>query len=57
LNFFEAIVSGIVFLYSFSICSFLVYGKATDFYKLILCPATLLNLLMVARFWRVFLGL
>jgi hypothetical protein len=33
---FEAIVNEIIFLYSFSICPFLVYRKATDFYKLIL---------------------
>jgi hypothetical protein len=32
LIFFEAIVNGIVFLYSFSVCSLLVYRKATDFY-------------------------
>jgi hypothetical protein len=31
LLFFEAIVNGIVFLCSFSICSMLVYRKATDF--------------------------
>jgi hypothetical protein len=40
LIFFEVIVNGIVFLYSFLICSLLVYRKATDFCKLILYPAT-----------------
>jgi hypothetical protein len=29
--FFEAIVNGIVFLHSFSICSLLIYKKTTDF--------------------------
>jgi hypothetical protein len=47
--FFEAIVSAIVFLLSFSIYSFLVYRKATDFCKLILYPATFLKLFMVSR--------
>jgi hypothetical protein len=45
----EVIINGIVFLYSFSIFSLLVYGKTTDFCKLILYPATLLKLLMVSR--------
>jgi hypothetical protein len=47
IQFFETIVNGIV-LYSFSICSLLVYIKETDFCKLILCPATLLKLFMVS---------
>jgi hypothetical protein len=47
--FFEAIVNGIVFLYSFSVCSLLMYKKATDFCKLILYPASLLRLFMVSR--------
>jgi hypothetical protein len=48
LTFFEAIVTEIPFLYSFSICSLLMYRKATDFSKLILYPATLLKLFMVS---------
>jgi hypothetical protein len=31
IDFFEAIVNGIVFLYSFSVCSLLLYRKATIF--------------------------
>jgi hypothetical protein len=46
----------IVFLYSFSICSLLVYIKATDFCKLILYTATLVKLFMESRsFWVEFL--
>jgi hypothetical protein len=57
LIFFEAIVNGIVSVYSFSICSLLVYRKANDFCKLILYPATLLKLFMVSRsFWAEFFG-
>jgi hypothetical protein len=41
-------VNGIVFIYSFSICSLVVYRKATDFFKF-LYPATLLKLFMVSR--------
>jgi hypothetical protein len=40
--FFEAIVNGIISIYSFLVCSLLVYRKANDFCKLILYPATLL---------------
>jgi hypothetical protein len=44
-------------LYTFSISSLLVYIKATDYCKLILYPATLMNLFMVSRsYWVVFWG-
>jgi hypothetical protein len=42
-------VNGIVFLYSFSICSLLVFKKVTDFCKFILYTATLQKLFMVSR--------
>jgi uncharacterized membrane protein len=47
--FLEAIVNGIVFLYSFSVCSLLVYKKSTDFCKSILYPATLQKVFMMSR--------
>jgi hypothetical protein len=57
------IINGIVFLYSFSICSLLMYEKAIDFCKLILYPVTLLKLFMVSGnfgvevfFWFLVIG-
>jgi hypothetical protein len=50
-------ISGFIFLYSFSVCSSLVYRKVTDLCKLILYPVTLLKLFMTSRsFLVVFLG-
>jgi hypothetical protein len=53
LIFFEAIINGIVFIYSFSICSLLVYRKPNHFCNIILYPATLLKLFMVSKSFRV----
>ena len=49
LIFWGASVRGIVFLYSFSHISLLVYRNTTDFWLLIFYPATLLNLLISSR--------
>jgi hypothetical protein len=51
--FLEAIINVILFLYSFSICSLLVYRKATNFCKFILYPVTFLKLFMMSRSFRV----
>jgi hypothetical protein len=52
LIFFEAIVNGIVPIY-FSMCSLLVYRKATEFCKLILYSAALRKLFPVSRSFQV----
>jgi hypothetical protein len=51
---FKAIVNGIISLISFSVCSLLVYKEASDFYMLILYPATLPKEFMISKFLVVF---
>jgi hypothetical protein len=50
LIFFEATVNGIVFLYSFFVCSLLVCRKASDFCKLILYLATFAEVFQLMSF-------
>jgi hypothetical protein len=51
-------VNGIVFLYSFLICSLLVYRNTTDFCMLILYPAILLKQFILSWSFGVqFLGI
>jgi hypothetical protein len=55
--FLEALVNGIVSLISFSICSLLVFRKASDFCMLILYPAILSKEFMISNSYLVeFLG-
>jgi hypothetical protein len=54
--FFEAIVNGIIFLYSFSICLLLVYKKATDFLSWFCILLLCWNYFVSRRFQVEFLG-
>jgi hypothetical protein len=53
---FEGMVSGNIFLYSFTICSLSMYRMATDLCKLIWYLATMLRLFMVSRSFLDLLG-
>lgn len=55
--YFGAIIHGIVFLIFVSICSLLVYRNVIHFCVLILCPAALLNSLILKVSFVNFLGI
>lgn len=48
-SFFEAMVDGMEFLISFSVCLLLVHGKTTGLFKLILYSVTLLGWFIISR--------
>jgi hypothetical protein len=58
LFFLQATINRIIVLCCFSVCSMFMWSKATDFFKLILYPASLLKLFMVSKqfFWWSFSG-
>jgi hypothetical protein len=56
LIFFEAIVNGIVFLYFLSVCSLLVYRKATDFCKMIFVSCYIAEVIVSSSFLVEFFG-